>query len=94
MSSARIGWESVCHDRVFRQDARIDLPGYFQDTFHHPVGVVAGSHPRDVQMRFDVQELRCLTCWLVDLDTLVEGHAMLKEQVDRLVMPSCWGPAW
>ena len=35
--SARKGCESVCPDRCFCLDARIDLPGYCQDTIHHPV---------------------------------------------------------
>ena len=34
--SARNGCESVCPDRYFCLDARIDLPGYCQDTIHHP----------------------------------------------------------
>ena len=32
--SARKGCESVCPDRCFCLDARIDLPGYCQDTIH------------------------------------------------------------
>ena len=48
--SARKGCESVCPDRCFCLDARIDLPGYCQDTIHHPgffstsLGPVSGGH--------------------------------------------------
>jgi hypothetical protein len=35
--SARKGCERFCPDVCLFLDARIDLPGYFQDTIHHPV---------------------------------------------------------